>query len=409
MTTAETLQFLQACNAQVAVAWRRVLSRSENGPAAVRLVEDGPLFRTLAHTEAERRNSDARLLHEFQLQVAKAGHVVEVEPYEEPAEKRKRKGPGLSAEAYSVLEARLLGYEEYQILKESRDVKRDRGTESVEVNKYEACAFYGLKELSESFLLQKVVDYKTPFSEPLLFLLKVLLHGRFLDPEAVGRKGQEIVRVEIAQELIKDLGFKHAFDRSFTPSLLKGGLMKKLMESRLFKGRQVYSGGKASLAEQSPAQMFQIELPKPEPGCDHLLPGQIKKVVDAVLRQMGLRLDGTVEVSRGARRGKGKNYESSSGKNDYKYRLHEKSIQRMAKLVKLQFREVPRVWRCRMDLLPAVRDFLDEVDASEFDNLLRRPSGLPMLAHLGPPEVDGEIDFGSRCMIVPRPRNDRSA
>jgi hypothetical protein len=62
-----------------------------------------------------------------------------------------------------------------------------------------------------------------------------------------------------------------------------------------------------------------------------------------------------------------------------------------------------------MDLKPAVRQFMDELDASEFDDLLRRPSGLPLLANLCPPVVDGEVDFGSECMITPRHSNDRFA
>jgi hypothetical protein len=93
VTTAETLQYLQACNSEVTAAWRRVPSRTEEPGRVVRLIEDGPLFRTFAHTEAERRNSDTRLLHEFQLQVSRAGHVVEVEQPEELS-KRARGGKG---------------------------------------------------------------------------------------------------------------------------------------------------------------------------------------------------------------------------------------------------------------------------------------------------------------------------
>ncbi|GAQ92285.1 hypothetical protein KFL_009660025 [Klebsormidium nitens] len=132
VTTAETLQFLQACSLRTTVAWRRVPSRFESGRGTVRLVEDGPLFRTLGHTEAERRNSDAGLLQEFQMQVAKAGHVVNVEPYIEPAQKVRRSG-GLTQEAYDVIGARTLGFAEYKELASLRNVGRDRGTQRVDV------------------------------------------------------------------------------------------------------------------------------------------------------------------------------------------------------------------------------------------------------------------------------------
>ncbi|GAQ93134.1 hypothetical protein KFL_013180020 [Klebsormidium nitens] len=58
VTTAETLQFLQACNDEVTAAWKRAATRTEDPGKVVRLIEDGPLFRTFAHTEAERRNSN---------------------------------------------------------------------------------------------------------------------------------------------------------------------------------------------------------------------------------------------------------------------------------------------------------------------------------------------------------------
>lgn len=75
----------------------------------------------------------------------------------------------------------------------------------------------------------------------------------------------------------------------------------------------------------------------------------------------------------------------------------------MAKLVKLQFREVPRVWQLRMELGLAVREFLNGVDASDLDDLLHRESGHPLLEDLGPPKVLGEEDINI-CMIVPRDR-----
>ena len=73
----------------------------------------------------------------------------------------------------------------------------------------------------------------------------------------------------------------------------------------------------------------------------------------------------------------------------------------MAKLAKLQFREVPEFWQRRMELPETVRKFLDLVDASEFDHLLRRPSGAPLLAELGPPEIE---TVAEPCIITPSRR-----
>ncbi|GAQ86527.1 hypothetical protein KFL_002940130 [Klebsormidium nitens] len=399
VTTAETLQFLQACTSRAAAAWSRVRSRAENATGAVQLIEDGPLFRTLGHTEAERRNSDARLLQEFQAQVAKAGHVVEVEPYVEPTKQSKRRG-GLTQEAYDIIEAKTIGAVEYAELASLRDVKRDRGTQHNEVAKYEACAFYGLKDLDDSFFLKTQAAYKSPFSEPLANLLKVLLPApaQTLDQKAMGPKSFEILRVEYAKELISALGLAHPFDKGYTPTLLAGGLRERLMKTGIFEGRAKFAADSSSLASRTPSELFRFKLPRPKEGQVHLLPGQIKKAVNVVLGWMGLKLGKLVEVSRGARRGKGKNYGSSAGLNDYKLSLAEKSILRMAKLTKLRFREVPEFWKCRMELLPAVREFLDVVDASEFDHLLRRSSGAPLLAELGPPEIETVVE---PCIIAP--------
>ena len=156
--------------------------------------------------------------------------------------------------------------------------------------------------------------------------------------------------------------------------------------------------GEPFLGERPPSELFNVRLPAPKPGHVHLLPGQLKAAVNGLLDWMGLKLGKPKEVSRGARRGKGKNYGSGAGLTDYTYRLDEKSLLRMAKLAKLQFREVPLIWSYRMELEPAVRAFLDGVDVSEFDDLLRRPSGAPLLAELGPPEVETIVE---PCIIAP--------
>lgn len=114
---------------------------------------------------------------------------------------------------------------------------------------------------------------------------------------------------------------------------------------------------------------------------------------------MGLKLGKAIEVDR-PRRGKGKQYESGSGNSDYRYKLESKYVLRMAKLVKLQFREVPRVWQFREDSSPAVREFLNGVDASDLDDLLHRASGHPLLEELGPPTVLEEVDYNNVCQIV---------
>ena len=118
--------------------------------------------------------------------------------------------------------------------------------------------------------------------------------------------------------------------------------------------------------------------------------------MNGVLKYMGLKLGEGKEVSR-PRRGKGKQHESGSGNSDYKWKLEATNVLRMAKFVKLQVREVPRVWQHRRELTPAVREFLNEVDASDLDYLLRRPSGHPLLEDLGPPVATEDSE---ECMIV---------
>lgn len=293
VTTAETLQFLQACNTQVKGAWRHIWSRCEGRAGRVRLIKDGPLFQTLAHTEAERRNSDARLLQEFQLQVAKAGHVVQVDGYDEPEKKGKRQN-GLTEEALQILRARTIDAQDFKALKRLCNLKKDRGTQLHEVTKYEACAFYGLKDLSEFFFVETKAEYKPPFSRQLEILLKVLLPGRFFDEQAVARQSHKPAKVDFARKLIKVLGLAHPLDGSFTPSLIAGGLKKKLLKTELYPKPP---GAKTALSERVVSEMFQFQLPRPHDQAIGLLPGQFKKVLDGVLGCMGLKVEMT-EVSR---------------------------------------------------------------------------------------------------------------
>ncbi|GAQ92245.1 hypothetical protein KFL_009560010, partial [Klebsormidium nitens] len=400
VTLAETLQYLQACTTYQTAAWRRVVSRTENSARAVRLIEDGPLFRAYVHTEAERRNSDARLLQDFQLQVARAGHVVEIEQCEEDSEKSAKRR-GLDPEAFKIIEANAIDAAEYRRLKRLRDVKRDKGAENLEVIRYEACLYYGLKNLDEHFFKETKAAFKPPFSKQLDFLLKVMVEGRFLDEGTVARKSNEVVMVEAARTLLKDMGLAHPLDvRGETRSLLAGGLRDRLLGSDLFKGRPKRAGAKVAMAERAVSEMFGIHLPAPKEGKAHLDPGQLKTVMNGVLKYMGLKVGKQIEVKR-PRRGKGKQNESGSGNSDYKYKLERKYVLRMAKLVKLQFREVPRVWQYRGELSPALREYLDSVDASDLDNLLRRPSGQPLLEDLAAPQVLGDDDIGL-CIIVPK-------
>ncbi|GAQ91962.1 hypothetical protein KFL_008920010, partial [Klebsormidium nitens] len=398
VTMAETLQFLQACNSEVTAAWRRVPSSTEEPGKVVRLIEDGPLFRTFAHTEAERRNSDARLLHEFQLQVARAGHVIEIEQPEELAGKSKRR-KGLPPEALQIIGARAIDAAEYEELRKLRDVKRDRGVQNLEVARYEACQYYGLKDIDEHFFKETKADYKAPFSKKLDFLLQVLLPGRFLDEGAVARQSHEPKMVETARGLLKDLGLAHPFDvGGATCSLLAGGLKDRLLKLELFRGRPKQVGAKSAMSGRAVSEMFQIQLQAPRDEKTELDPGQLKGVMNGVLARMGLKLGKAIEVGR-PRRGKGKQHESASGNSDYKYKLERKHVLRMAKLVKLQFREVPRVWQHRRELEPAIRGFLNEVDASDLDHMLRRPSGHPLLEDLRSPTTEEDPE---ECMIVLR-------
>ncbi|GAQ91660.1 hypothetical protein KFL_008280015 [Klebsormidium nitens] len=337
VTVAETLQYLQACTTHQTAAWRRVPARAEGSAQPVRLIEDGPLFRAFVHTEAERQNSDARLLQEFQLQLR-------------------------------------------------------------ELATYEACQYYGLKNIDEHFFKETQAAFKPPFSEQLDFL-KVIVKGKFLDEGTVGRKSNEVVMVETARTLLQDMGLAHAFDvAGETRSLLEGGLRDRLLRSDLFKGRPTCAGAKAAMGERAVSKMFGIDLPAPREGKAHLDPGQFKTVINEVLAFMGLKVGKQIEVKR-PRRGKGKQNESGSGNSDYKYELERKYVVRMAKLVKLQFREVPRVWQYRGELSPALREYLDSVDASDLDHLLRRPSGHPLLENLAAPDALGED-----CIINPRNR-----
>ncbi len=76
-------------------------------------------------------------------------------------------GPSLSAkQAYDIIAARTIEAAEYKELAQVRNVKRDRGAQHNEVPKYEACAFYGLKELDDTFFLETKAAHKSPFSEP---------------------------------------------------------------------------------------------------------------------------------------------------------------------------------------------------------------------------------------------------
>ncbi|GAQ92441.1 hypothetical protein KFL_010140010 [Klebsormidium nitens] len=385
VTTAETSQYLQVCNNRATAAWRREWTQTEDRARVVRLIEDGPLFRAFAHTEAERQNSNARLLHEFQLQVARAGHVVEIEQVEELA-KKKRRPKGLDPDAVRIIEARAIDGAEYERVKRLVHVKRDSGSQHLEVMRYEACQYYGLKDIDEHFLRETKAHYKAPFSEQLDFLLKVLLPGKFLDEGAVARKSHEVVMVQTARNLLTGvMGLAHAFDvGGEARSLLAGGLKDRLERSDLFEGHRKRGGGKVAMRERPVSQLFGIQLPKVREGKDDLEPRQWKAVMDGVLKRMGLKLGKAIEVSR-PRRGKGKEHESGAGNSDYKWKLEAKNVLRMATLVKLQVREVPRVWQHRRELAPAVREFLNEVDASGLDYLLRRPSGDPPLEDLGPP------------------------
>jgi hypothetical protein len=279
-----------------------------------------------------------------------------------------------------------------------RGTKRDRGSQSVEVMRYEACQFYGLKDLDEHFFKETKAEYKPPFSKKLDFMLKVLLPGRFLDEGAVARQSLEVKMVETARGLLKDLGLAHAFDvDGETRSLLAGGLRGRLLRSDLFKGRPTQVGSKTTMSEKPVSEMFRIQLPAPKEGKAELDPVQFKAVMNVVLGHMGLKLGKAIEVSR-PRRGKGKQHESASGNSDYKYKLERKYVLRMAKLVKLQLREVPRVWQHRRELEPAVRAFLNDVDASDLDHLLRRPSGHPLIEDLSSPTGEESLE----CMIVIR-------
>jgi hypothetical protein len=205
--------------------------------------------------------------------------------------------------------------------------------------------------------------------------------------------------VETARGLLKDMGLAHAFDvGGETRSLLAGGLKDRLLQSDLFKGRPMQVGSKTAKSERPVSEMFRIQLPAPKTGKAELDPVQLKGVMNGVLEHMGLKVGKGIEVGR-PRRGKGKQYESGSGKSDYKYKLDRKCVLRMAKLVKLQFREVSRVWQHRGELEPAVRGFLNEVDASDLDHLLRRPSGYPLLEDLSSPAGK---DDSEECMIVVR-------
>jgi hypothetical protein len=205
------------------------------------------------------------------------------------------------------------------------------------------------------------------------FLLKVLLPGNFLDKGAVARKSNEPARVDVARALLTNImGMAHPFDvGGETRSLLAGGLKERLERSELFKGHRKRGGGRASISERPISAMFGIALPIVKEGKDDLEPRQWKAVMNGVLKQMGLKLGDGIEVSR-PRRGKGKEQESGSENSDYKWKLEAKSLLRMAKLVKLQVREVPRVWRHRRELTLAVREFLNEVDASGLDYCIGR-------------------------------------
>ncbi|GAQ93133.1 hypothetical protein KFL_013180010 [Klebsormidium nitens] len=226
--------------------------------------------------------------------------------------------------------------------------------------RYEACQFYGLKDLDEHFFKETKAGYKPPFSKKLDFLLKVLLKGKLLDEGGVARQSHEVKMVETARGLLEDMGLAHAFDvGGASRSLLAGGLKDRLLKSELFKGRPKQVGAKTAMSERAVSEMFQIQLPAPKEGKADLDPGQFKGVINGVLEHMGLKVGKGIEVGR-PRRGKGKQYESGSGKSDYKYKLDRKSVLRMAKLVKLQFCEVPRVWQHRGELEPAVRGFLNE-------------------------------------------------
>ncbi|GAQ93480.1 hypothetical protein KFL_015670010, partial [Klebsormidium nitens] len=259
-----------------------------------------------------------------------------------------------------IIGARAIDAAEYEELRKLRDVKRDRGAQSVEVMRYEACQYYGLKDLDEHFFKETEAEYKPPFSKKLDFLLKVLLPGRFLDEGAVARQSHVPKMAETARGLLKDLGLAHPFDvGGETRSLLAGGLKARLLKSELFRGCPKQVGAKSAMSERPVSEMFQIQLPAPRTGKAELDPVQLKGVINGVLEHMGLKVGKGIEVRR-PRRGKGKQYESGSGKSDYKYKLDRKSVLRMAKLVKLQFREVPRVWQHRGELEPAVRGFLNE-------------------------------------------------
>lgn len=353
------------------------MSRTEDPTRVVCLIEDGPLFRAYAYTEAERQNSDAQLLQEFQLQVTRAGHVVEIEQCEEDLGKSEKRR-GLDPKAFKIIEANAINAAEYRRLKWLRDVKRDRGTENLEVARYEVCLYYGLKNLDEHFFKETKAAFKLPFLKQLNFLLKVIVMGKFLDEGTVARKSDEVVMVKTAQTLLKDMGLAHPFDvGEKTRSLLAGGLRDRLLRSELFKRRPKRVGAKTAMAERAVSEMFGIKLPAPKEGKAHLDPGQLKTVMDGVLKYMGFKLGKAIEVKH-PRQGKGKQNESGSGNSNYKYKLERKHVLKMAKLVKLQFREVPRVWQYRGELSPALRDYLNGVDASDLDYLLRRPSGAPI-------------------------------
>jgi hypothetical protein len=68
VTPDEMLAYLQFANVQVALAWKKKAQRVEGG-AYRHMRPDGPLFRVIAHNEAEERNGKDILI---QVQVCQA-------------------------------------------------------------------------------------------------------------------------------------------------------------------------------------------------------------------------------------------------------------------------------------------------------------------------------------------------
>jgi hypothetical protein len=216
------LAYLQIADVQVALAWKKKAQRVEGG-AYRHMPPDGPLFRVIAHNEAEERNGQDRLIQEFAKLVQEDGDTVEFVP-------------GLARElskgvTETMTEMVAAGNVDEVLFAEINRLIRnleDAGVKKATVNRYHFLRYYGLIDVDQAFVTGFCNSRIEVPSRTLDLLMDVMLQGAIINEvgagSGLGGDTHTPLMVEYVLEVLTVLPLRHVLDTSTeTPPLHESG------------------------------------------------------------------------------------------------------------------------------------------------------------------------------------------